>query len=158
MVDFSSLWYLGITVGFYQVVAVEVLLGCHQSVLGTGYAFFNQSGLVDFLVQVHFLDDSLDQTFTVGSIINSEVSAETDAFVLVMEDTKEDGVEGAHPQVLSSFHTYLLGYALFHLSCSLVGESKGENVPRVVFLLLKQIGYFVGQYACLARSGTSYDQ
>ena len=106
-------------------------------VLGTGYVLFYQSWFIDFLVKVHLLDDGFDETLAVGGIIDGKVGVEADTFVLIVKDAEEDRVEGAHPQVLRSFHAHLFGDALFHLSRCFIGKGEGENVPWVIFLFFE---------------------
>ena len=74
-----------------------------------------------------------------------------------MQDTQEDAVERAHPEVVRTTFAYQTGNALLHLTCCLIGESQREDVPRI-HTLLQQVGYLVSQHAGLSRARSSNHQ
>jgi len=73
------------------------------------------------------------------------------------EHTGKDAVESAHPKRRSLLGRHKQGNALAHLAGGLVGESQGQDAPRL-HPLLQQVSHFVGEDTRLATARTGYHQ
>ena len=141
----------------HEVFAVSsIQVGRLQFVLSHGYTRMDYAGFVYLLVQVEVLDDMFDDRFGVGGVIDRVIVRVTQQLCLLAQYAREDGVEGAHPQVASQLFSHELVDAVTHLTSGLVGESESEDMS-CGNALLEQIGDFVCEYASLARASTCYD-
>ena len=66
-------------------------------------------------------------------------------------------MERPHLQVAGFFRTDKPAYTFLHLARRLVSKGQCQYLPGL-HALLQQIGYLVCQHACLAGTGTRYDQ
>ena len=46
-------------VPFHQFTVLGIFMGKNEVIFGHGYTVVNRRGLIDFLIKIHFLDDSL---------------------------------------------------------------------------------------------------
>ena len=70
----------------------------------------------------------------------------------------EDAVKRSHVEIGSFLCTHQPGYPLLHFLCSLIGKSKGKDVPRLILFFINEIGHFIGQHPGFARTRTGNDQ
>ncbi len=69
------------------------------------------------------------------------------------QDARKDGVEGAHPKILSFGAAEELLNSALHFARCLIGKRECQNVERI-HALLHEVGDSKGQYAGLARTCT----
>ena len=69
-------------IGLHVRGVVFVLLGIHQLVLGIGDTIEQFGWFIEFVVELHLLDDGLDERLAVSGIIDREIVAESDSLVL----------------------------------------------------------------------------
>ena len=135
----------------------RIICRLHQRILGSADAATHQRRPVSLLVEPHLLDERAHKVLAVGCIIDGEVGAIADSGALHPQDTTEDAVEGAHPQLGGPLMTHLQGYALLHLAGSLVGKRERHDLPGLISLL-HQPGNLVGEHAGLPATRTCYHQ
>ena len=155
-VDVVRRRHLGIAVGLHHGRVRRIGIGHHQVVLGVADAALDIARLVGLVVQLHFLDDALQEALRVGSIVDGEIGCKADGLCLDTENTGEDGVKSPHPQIACPI-AYLTGNAFLHLTGSLVGKGQCQDAPRVI-ALVHQVGNLVGKYTGLSRTGTGNHQ
>ena len=148
--------HLGIPVGLDYFGIRSIRIRRHQMVLGIADTALDAARLVGLVVELHFLDNALDQALGVRSIVNGKVGREADGLRLGAENTREDGMESTHPQIACPL-SYLTADTLLHLSGGLVRKGQRQDVPRVI-PLVHEMGNLVGKYTSLSRACTGYHQ
>ena len=131
--------------------------GSDKGVLGIGNNALHGCGLVYLVVELHLLDDGLEERTRVGRVVYGEVGTEAQALGIGVKNARKDGVESAHPQSRSHLLAYELCNALFHLVGGLDGECESQNAPGLV-ARREKVCNLVGEYTGLTRAGTSNDE
>ena len=156
-VDFARLRNLAGLVGSDNLRIVHVLSRQNEPVLSRGDMSQHGTWLIDFVVQLHIVDDALHQALAVSCIVDGIVRREADGIVLGAQDARKDAVEGAHPQTLCLLCTHLQCDAGLHLFCSFVGESQGHNLPRF-HAHTEQMSNLMSEHTRLAGTGAGNHQ
>ena len=81
-----------------EVRVTHIELRQDELVLGSTDATADGRRLVLLVIELHLLDDNLDEALAVRSIIDSEVRGIAEAVAFDAQDAREDAVEGAHPE------------------------------------------------------------
>ena len=97
-------------------------------VLRHTYSISHGYRLIHLFVEIHFLDDSLDERPGVGLVVYGEVGVITNMTCLCPKDMREYRVECSHIDI-ACLWAYDGLDTLFHLLCRLVGECEGKDVP-----------------------------
>ena len=147
-VDFARLGHLGMAVVGHGKSIGGIHLGGHQAVLGIRNAALDDIGFVHLIVELHLLDDGLEQALRVGLVVDGEVGCKPDVLGLGSQNTQEHTVEGTHPQVASTVLAHTLTYAVAHLTCRLIGEGEGQDAPRLQ-AQFHEVSHLVGEHTGL---------
>ena len=110
------------------------------------------------LVELHVLQDALDEACAVARIVDGEVGTVADDSVLNAQNACKHAVEGAHGDACGSLRTHHAGYALLHLVGGFIGEGKGHYLLRLHPSGAEQIGYLGCQHTCLAAACSCDDK
>ena len=153
----ARLGHLGLAVVGHSKSISSIHLGCHEAVLGIRYATLDHAGLVHLIVELHLLDDALEQTLRVGLVIDGEVGSKAYMLSLGPQYAQKHAVEGAHPQVASPVLAHPTTYAFTHLACRLIGKCECQYAPRLQ-AQFHQVGHLIGEHTGLARPCTSNHQ
>ena len=97
----------------------------YQTVLGIADTVLDHAGLIGLVIQLHILDNGFYQVLAVLLVIDGKVGCITDKRSLRPQNPAENAVESTHPEITGTVLSHSRRYALFHLSCRLVG--KGER-------------------------------
>ena len=136
--------------------ARHILLRHEQMVLSHRDAIGHRRRLIGLVVQLHLLDDTLDQRPRVGLVVDGEIAVEADDFRLGTQDAGKDRVERSHLQPHGPLLPYQPTDTLLHLACRLIGKGQRKNIPRSHIVMVQQVSNLVGQHTGLARACTSY--
>ena len=128
-----------------------------EGILRSGDLSEDDRGFVYLFIQLFLLADGLDQGLGVGRVVDREIARVAETLRLIAEDAGTDRMEGTHPQVAGVLGTYEGADTLFHLPCSLVGKSEGQNIMRRN-ALVEQVSNLIREHAGLARPGTRDDE
>ena len=134
-----------------------ITLRWNEMVLRIAYHGMYASGLVDFIIQLHFLDNGFEQRPRVGLIVNRKARPIAYLCSLWPQYPCEDRVESAHVDVACCLMSHQLSNALFHLVGGFIGKGECQDVPRF-HALLYLIGYLISQDTCLSRPCSCDDQ
>ena len=74
--------HLGIPICFENFGIRRICIRHHQMILSIADAALNTSRLVRLVVELHFLDDALDQALRIRCIVNGKVGRKTDGLCL----------------------------------------------------------------------------
>ena len=85
-------------------------------------------GLIDLVIELHLLDDGLDQGAGVGLVVDGKVGAKTQTTRFASQYAAEERVEGAHPESSGGCRTNNLLDTLLHLGGCLLGKGQCNNV------------------------------
>ena len=96
-VNLARLGHLGLSVVGHGKRIGGIHLRRHQSVLGIRYAALDDVRLVHLIVELHLLDDSLEQALRVRLVIDGEVRCKPDMLRLGAQYTEKHAMEGTHP-------------------------------------------------------------
>ena len=110
---------------FYQLLILFISLIRDQRILGIRDAALYHPRTIHLVVQLHFLDDRLDQVLRIGRIIDRKIGGESQSLCLPPQDTGKDRMECAHPKPAGSFFSHNPGDTFFHLPGSFVRKCKG---------------------------------
>ena len=127
----------------------------YQAVLGIADTVLDHTGLIGLVIQLHILDNGLDQVLAVLLVIDGKVGGVAYLIGLRAQNTAEYAVERTHPEITGTVLSHSRCYALFHLSCRLVGKGQGQYGPWL-HSLLQQMGNLVCEYTCFSGTGTGY--
>ena len=131
-VDRIEFGAFGSRIGFHHIAAQRIVFRRDKCVLGTGNGRKHSRRLVDLIVKLHILYDSLDKRFTVGAVIDREIAFESYQFGIGAENTRKDRMKGTHPQFRSHSAAHKLLHTLAHLFGSLVRKGQSKNPPRLI--------------------------
>lgn len=63
-----------VAVGFHHILQCRVFLGRYKCVFGRGYRVGHDRRLVNLVVEIHILDNRLDEILAVGSVIDRKIA------------------------------------------------------------------------------------
>lgn len=112
---------------------------------------------VHLVVQLQLADNGLYQRLAVGGVVDRKTRFEAYAVGIHSQETREYGVESAHPQLGSNLFANKRRNSLAHLAGGFVGESKRKYAVGVM-PLRQQVHYLVGEHTGLARTRTGNHQ
>ena len=153
----ACLGHLGMSVIGHGKSIGGIHLCGHEAVLGIRYATLDHARLVHLIVELHLLDDALEQTLRVGLVIDGEVGSKANMLSLGPQYPQKHAVEGTHPQVASPMLPHPASYALTHLACRLIGKCECQYAPWLQ-AQFHQVGHLIGEHTGLARSCTGNHQ
>ena len=142
---------LGVDVGLVNLGVLHVFLRPQQVALGHRDAAQHIAGLVGLGVEVQLFDNLLDGGLAVVGVVDGEAVGVAQLVAVAAQQTGEDRVESAHPQV-ACLAAHQVNNTLLHLAGGLVGEGQRQDMERV-HALLHEVRNAVGQRACLAAAG-----
>ena len=141
----------GSLVAAHEFEGASVVLRSYKLVLGATDAICHQTRTILLVVESHLTNDVLDERLGIRFVIDGEMVRKTNRLAFIAQDAIENAVESSHPKHGSLMFAHQLGYALSHLSGSLVGKGESKDGPRLHMLVLHQVGYLIGEHARLAR-------
>ena len=113
--------------------------------------------LILLIIQPHFLDDSLDEVLAIGSVINGEVRRKAKTLVLIAKNTKKNGMESPHPNIIHTLVSQKRGNTRLHFVGCLVRKRQSKDGPRLI-TLIQQICNFISKDTGFARTSTCNHQ
>ena len=127
-VDNVQQWALGTCIVGEQFLVRAIHAWRNQVVLRIRDLRLHAVGLVDFVVELHLLDDGLDQGAGVGLVVDGKVGAKTQTTRFAPEYAAEERVEGAHPESSGGCRANNLLDTLLHLGGCLLGKGQRDDV------------------------------
>ena len=156
-IDIAHQRNLGSLVSKEKLTVGSIRLRQHQLILGITDTTLYHPRFVYLVVQIHLLDDSLQQILRIRSIVNGKIGSKSQNLGLRTQNACKDGMESPHPQVTGTLHTHLAGDTFLHLPGSFIRKGQCQNGPRLE-AVVQQIGYLVSQHTGLSRTGPGYHQ
>ena len=98
-------------------------------VLGTGDGRLHLAGRKRLFLQPQLLEDVLDHTLAVITVVDGEAAVETDAVDITPQDPYTGGVERGRPHIGGSLLPQHPPQAILQLVSSLVGEGDSQHLP-----------------------------
>ncbi len=128
-IDLGNAGQMAVPVALLKIGRVEIVFGRYQCILGIGNARSHGGELVDFLIELHFLDDGFEQAFGIGRVVDAEIGRVAESGGFHTQNAQEQRVESAHPQARGRTGIHQFGHTFFHFTRCLVGKGQGQNVP-----------------------------
>ena len=151
-IDLSCLWLAAHLVCLRQLSILVILDMVDHACLGRGDAVKDITGLIDFRVQFHLLDNVAEQALGIIRVVNRILGGVANPVAFDAEYPGEDGMKGSHPDI-PCLGTNQLGDAIFHFPRCFVGKSERQDVERIN-AFVDQVSHAVGQHARLAAACT----
>ena len=108
-------------------------------------------------IQIHFLQNLLDEIFSIGSIINSKIIAILPQLIdIAAQHPCTKGMEGKKPHILGRRTSHFI-HTLAHFCCCLIGKGDGQNAVGT-HALLQQMRHAAGQNLGLTTARTRQNQ
>ena len=140
-----------------QLPVFGIYVWLDEGILGIRDNRLHGRRFVHLVVELHLLDDALDEREGVGGIVYGEVVAIAQPVGIGPQDARENRVERACPKPRSRLDTHHLGDTAFHLVGRLVGKGQRQQ-PVGGIPHLQEVSNLVGKHPSLSRPGTGNHQ
>ena len=165
---FKTTLYIGIidlpdsrTVGphilLLQSVVIPVFGRTDQGVLGRRYPVVHLVRLIQFIIEIHLVDNRFHHTLGIIRIINREIAGVADFLRFKTEDPGKDGVKRTNIKVTGFSIAKDLLHPLFHFLGSLIGKGQGQYIKRIHPVGGHQVNNAGGQYLGFTTACTRHN-